>query len=70
MRTERPRMTLSDFFGCPTWTQDDEDAARCGAAIRQSFVSTAVRGTSRRRAKLAGGPKNRAKRQDLVRDAD
>jgi len=64
---KRPFITLPGFF---SWDATDEQMEREGAALKKSFSSTAVRGTSRRRAKLAGGPKNRAKRKDLVRSAD
>lgn len=64
---KRPFVTLPGFF---SWDAMDEQMEREGAALKKSFHSTAVRGTSRRRAHVAGGPKNREKRKDLVRDAD
>ena len=64
---KRPFVTLPGFF---EWDAMDEQMEKEGAALKRAFSSTAVRGTSRRRAKLTGGPKNRAKRKDLVRAAD
>jgi hypothetical protein len=70
---KRPYITLPGFYPSPNlmgMSPDDEQAAREGMAIERGPRSAAVRGTSRRRAKLTGGPKNRAKRKDLVLVAD
>jgi len=48
------------------WTALDEEAARDGAATKRAFTTTAERGTPKRKAKLAGGPKNRQRRRLLV----
>lgn len=50
-----------------SWDEMDEQMAREGAAIKKSFHSTAVRGTPKRKARVAGGPKNRKDRQGLLR---
>lgn len=50
-----------------SWDEMDEQMAREGAAIKRSFHSTAVRGTPKRKAKAAGGPKNREARKGMVR---
>lgn len=50
-----------------SWDEMDEQMAREGAAIKKSFHSTAVRGTPKRKARVAGGPKNRATRKGLLR---
>lgn len=59
--------TVPGFFA---WDAMDEQMEREGAALKRAFTTTAIRGTSRRQAKVAGGPKNRAKRKDLVHSAD
>ena len=64
---QRPKMTLPGFY---EWDEMDEQMEREGAAIKKSFHTTAIRGTSRRKAKVAGGPKNRERRKAWVRDAD
>ncbi len=48
------------------WTALDAEAARDGAATKRAFTTTAERGTPKRKAKLAGGPKNRQRRRLLV----
>lgn len=52
-----------------SWDAMDEECLREGAAIKQCFHTTAVKGTPRRKTKLSGGPKNRKRRVGLVETA-
>lgn len=51
------------------WDEMDEACLREGAAIASAFRTTAVKGTPKRKAKVAGGPKNRARRKAWVRSS-
>lgn len=62
--TTRKPANVPGFF---SWDEMDEACLREGAAIADAFRTTAVRGTPKRKAKLAGGPKNRARRKAWVR---
>ena len=58
---KRPRVTIPGFF---EWDEMDEQVAREAKALAGSFCSIVrSRGTPKRQAKLAGGPKNRAARK-------
>jgi len=65
--TDRKTQTLTGFY---EWTPEDEQMAREGVAIKGAFRTTAEHGTSRRKAKLSGGPKNRQPRADLLQLLD
>lgn len=53
--------------GFYSWDAMDEECLKEGAALKAAFHTTAVKGTPKRKAKLAGGPKNRARRKAWVR---
>jgi len=55
--------TVAGFF---SWDEMDEECLRQGAALKRAFHTTAVRGTPRRKARVAGGPKNRARRKTWI----
>ena len=52
--------------GFHSWDAMDEECLREGAALKRAFHTTAVRGTPKRKAKAAGGPKNRKRRSLLA----
>lgn len=52
--------------GFYSWDEMDEECLKEGAALKRAFHTTAVRGTPKRKAKAAGGPKNRKRRSALV----
>ena len=59
--------TLTGWY---EWTPEDEQAASEGEATKRAFRTTAEHGTSRRKAHVPGGPKNRQRRADLLRLLD
>lgn len=54
---------MAKLGGFYAWDEMDEACLREGAALKRSFHSTAVRGTPKRKAHVAGGPKNRQRRK-------
>lgn len=62
----KKRPVANGFY---SWDEMDEACLREGAAIADAFRTTAVRGTPRRKAKVTGGPQNRARRKAWVRSS-
>jgi hypothetical protein len=54
---------LQGFY---SWDAMDEECLREGAALKLAFRTTAVKGTPKRKAHVAGGPKNRNRRRAWV----
>ena len=66
-RTAWDNSRQGSFTTQQAWTALDEEAARDGFATKAAFTTATVRGTPRRKTKLAGGPKNRQRRKSLLR---
>jgi hypothetical protein len=56
------RLNVPGFF---SWDAMDEECLREGAALKRCFHTTAIKGTPKRKAKVAGGPQNRKRRAAL-----
>jgi len=48
------------------WDALDDECLREGEALQGAFHTTAVKGTPKRKAKVAGGPENRKRRATLA----